>query len=121
MSLLPLASTLTLADLAPIGTVADLGSTILEGEVNAYFKPTMGAPTDPVSAAYFGASRGKFRMTYPFNEQATVVLGEVTLTDESSGQVSHYRAGDSWFVSKGTPVLWEIHSEAFIKHYLAAI
>jgi uncharacterized cupin superfamily protein len=50
-----------------------------------------------------------------------VVLGEVTLTDESSGQTSHYKAGDSWFVTKGTPILWHITSEAFIKHYLAAV
>ena len=31
------------------------------------------SPTDPVSAAYFGTTAGKFRMTYPFSEQATVV------------------------------------------------
>lgn len=67
------------------GTVADLGSTILEGEVKAFGKMTFGAPTDPVSSAYFGATQGKFRMEYPFNEQATVVTGEVILTEEATG------------------------------------
>jgi hypothetical protein len=121
MSLMSLSSSVSLSDLMPIGTVADLGSTILEGELKAYAKGTLGAPTDPVSAGYFGTTQGKFRMVYPFNEQATVVLGEVTLTDESTGVVTHYKAGDSWVVTKGTPILWDVRSEAFVKHYLAAV
>ena len=58
-------------------------------------------------------------MTYPFSEQATVVSGEVRLTDESTGQSTLYKAGDSWFVSKGTPVLWEVADGGFVKHYYA--
>ncbi|MCY1260584.1 hypothetical protein D9M68_119520 [compost metagenome] len=73
----------------------------------------------PVSSAYFGTTRGKFRMTYPFSEQATVVSGELLLTDESTGQTTRYKAGDSWFVTKGTPVLWEVLSDSFVKHYYA--
>lgn len=67
---------ITLDELDAWGSVADLGSEILEGEVKAFGKMTAGAPTDPVSAAYFGTTAGKFRMTYPFSEQATVVSGE---------------------------------------------
>ena len=69
----------------------------------------------------FGTTAGKFRMTYPFSEQATVVSGEVRLTDESTGQSTLYKAGDSWFVTKGTPVLWEVVSESFVKHYFAVV
>lgn len=110
-----------LSDLDAWGTVADLGSEILEGEVNAFGKMTFGAPTDPVSSAYFGTTQGKFRMVYPFAEQATVVTGEVLLTDESTGQTTRYKAGDSWFVTKGTPVLWEVVSDSFVKHYFAVV
>lgn len=110
---------ITLDELDAWGSVADLGSEILEGEVKAFGKMTAGAPTDPVSAAYFGTTAGKFRMTYPFSEQATVVSGEVRLTDESTGQSTLYKAGDSWFVSKGTPVLWEVADGGFVKHYYA--
>jgi hypothetical protein len=46
---------------------------------------TFGAPTDPVSSAYFGTTQGKFRMVYPFSEQATVVTGEVVLTRRIHG------------------------------------
>ncbi|BBT17909.1 cupin domain-containing protein [Metapseudomonas otitidis] len=119
MSLTPIKNGITLAELDAWGTVADLGSEILEGEVKAFGKMTAGAPTDPVSAAYFGTTAGKFRMTYPFNEQATVVSGEVILTDESTGQTTRFKAGDSWFVAKGTPVLWEVPGDGFVKHYYA--
>ncbi|WP_438284338.1 cupin domain-containing protein [Pseudomonas alabamensis] len=108
-----------LSELDAWGSVADLGSEILEGEVKAFGKMTYGGPDDPVSSAYFGTTRGTFRMVYPFNEQAVVVTGEVQLTDESTGQVTRYKAGDAWFVTKGTPVRWEILSESFVKHYFA--
>ncbi|NWE37669.1 cupin domain-containing protein, partial [Pseudomonas gingeri] len=105
MTLVTVKKDIQLSALDPWGTVADLGSTILEGEVRAFGKMTFGAPTDPVSSAYFGTTQGKFRMVYPFAEQAIVVTGEVVLTDESTGQSTRYKAGDSWFVTKGTPVL----------------
>jgi uncharacterized cupin superfamily protein len=108
-----------LSELDAWGTVADLGSEILEGEVKAFGKMTYGAPDDAVSSGYFGTTRGKFRMVYPFDEQAVIVSGEIQLTDESTGNVTRYKAGDAWFVTKGTPVLWEVLSESFVKHYLA--
>ncbi|MDH2432133.1 cupin domain-containing protein [Pokkaliibacter sp. MBI-7] len=111
----------TLAELDAWGSVTDLGSELLEGDVKAYGKMTFGGPTDAVSAGCFGATQGKFRMVYPFNEQATVLSGEVILTDESSGESRHYRAGDSWFVTKGTAVLWEVVSDSFVKHYFAVV
>ncbi|SDN61295.1 cupin domain-containing protein [Pseudomonas jinjuensis] len=119
MALINIKNGTNLDELDAWGTVADLGSEILEGELKCFGKMTFGAPTDPVSSAYFGTTRGKFRMTYPFSEQATVVSGELLLTDESTGQTTRYKAGDSWFVTKGTPVLWEVLSDSFVKHYYA--
>ncbi|KMT57178.1 cupin domain-containing protein [Pseudomonas fildesensis] len=121
MTLTTLKHNIQLSELDAWGTVADLGSEILEGEVRAFGKMTFGAPTDAVSSAYFGTTQGKFRMVYPFTEQATVVTGEVLLTDESTGQSTRYKVGDSWFVTKGTPVLWEVLSESFVKHYFAVV
>ena len=121
MPLTPIENDITLEQLDAWGTVADLGSEILEGEVKCFGKMTAGAPTDPVSSAYFGTTKGKFRMTYPFNEQATVVTGEVVLTDESTGQTTRFKTGDTWFVTKGTPVLWEVVSDSFVKHYYAVV
>nr|WP_253958805.1 cupin domain-containing protein [Paraburkholderia fungorum] len=102
--------------------MSDLGGQILEGgDVAAFGRMTHGAPTDPVSAAYFGTTKGKFRLVYPFSEQATVVEGEVRITDESTGETRSFKAGDSWFVAKGTSTVWEVVSDGFVKHYLAFV
>ncbi|QCW28526.1 cupin domain-containing protein [Lysobacter enzymogenes] len=119
MSMTPIERGLSIEALDPWGTVADLGSQPLEGEVRAYGRMTYGAPTDALSAGYFGATRGKFRLVYPFAEHAVVVAGEVALTDESTGTTTRYRAGDGWFVAKGTSTVWEILSDEFVKHYVA--
>ncbi|MBC3456974.1 cupin domain-containing protein [Pseudomonas mosselii] len=119
MTLTAVQKNVDISELVPWGTVADLGSVILEGEAKAFGKMTHGEPTDAVSSAYFGLTRGKFRMTYPFNEHAVVVTGSVQLTDESTGKVTRFDVGDTWFVQKGTPVLWEVLTDTFVKHYLA--
>ncbi len=109
-----------LANLDSWGTVADLGSEILEGEAKAFGRLDYGTPTAPISSGYFGVTKSKFRMVYPFNEHATVVEGKVTLTDESTGKSQTFETGDSWFMAKGTPILWNVQSDAFVKHYVAA-
>jgi uncharacterized protein len=119
MSIDKLSTTVSLQDMHAIGPVSNLGATILDGDVQAYALGTFGAPTDPVSAGYFAVTRGSFRMTYPFNEQATIVQGAVKLTDVASGIATIYRVGDSWFVSKGTEVQWEIEDDFCMKHFFA--
>lgn len=109
----------TVPELDPWGSVTNLGSEVLEGDVQCMGEMVYGAPTDPVSCAYFGVTRGKFRMTYPFNEHAVVVEGSVTLTDENTGTATIYSVGDSWFVEKGTPILWDVTSDRFVKNYFA--
>lgn len=106
-------------DLESWGSVADLGSEILEGECLASGKMVFGTPDAPVSCAYFAVSPGKFRMTYPFTEHAVVVEGKVTLTDENTGKTETYGPGDAWFIEKGTPVLWQVEEDRMVKNYLA--
>jgi hypothetical protein len=43
------------------------------------------------------------------------------LTDIATGVATIYRTGDSWFVTKGTEVLWEIEGELCMKHYFAVV
>jgi len=106
-------------DMQAIGTVSVLGATIEAGEAQAYAKGSFGAPDSAVSAGYFGVTRSVFRMTYPFNEQATVVEGSVRLTDLASGTSTVFSKGESWFVTQGSEVRWEILSEFFVKHFFA--
>lgn len=101
------------------GTVADLGSDILEGTGACFGKMVYGTPDAPLSCGYFAVVKGKFRMTYPFFEHAVVVEGSVTLTEEHTGKATTYGPGEGWFVEKGTTVLWEIHSDRFAKNYVA--
>ncbi|MCP1576262.1 hypothetical protein RB25_09490 [Herbaspirillum rubrisubalbicans] len=106
-------------DMQAIGPVSVLGATIEAGEAQAYATGTFGAPGDAVSAGYFGVTRSTFRMTYPFNEQATVAEGSVRLTDLATGNSLSFGKGDSWFVKQGSEILWEIQSDFFVKHFFA--
>lgn len=108
------------AALDPWGTVADLGSEILEGACAASGAMVHGAPDSPISCGYFACTKGTFRMVYPFNEHATVVSGTVTLTNEATGESQTYGVGDSWFIAKGTPILWRVETDSFTKNYMAA-
>lgn len=119
MSLTTIERDLSLDTLHALGSVSNLGSEVLQGDVQAYALGTFGDPGDAVTAGYFAATPGAFRMTYPFNEQAVVVQGSVTLTDVATGDVRRYGVGDSWFVTKGTEVIWKIEGGVFIKHYFA--
>lgn len=121
MSILSLSAAPSINHMSPIGSVENLGATVLQGPVDAYASGTFGGPTDPVSAGYFGVTKGVFKMVYPFNEQAVVVHGSVKLTDVASGQSQTYKSGDSWFVTQGTEVLWEVESDFFIKHFFAVV
>lgn len=102
------------------GSVAGLGSEILDGAVEAFGAITHGAPDAPLSAGYFGCTQGAFRMVYPFTEHAVVLEGEVTLLNEATGAAVTYRPGDAWMIEKGTPIRWTVHTQHFVKHYMAA-
>lgn len=120
MALTPLQQGTTIKELDSWGSLTGIGGEILEGgDIQAYGKMTHGAPTDAISAGYFGTGKGKYRLVYPFNEQATILQGEVRITDESTGESNLYRTGDSWFVTKGTSTVWEVLSDGYTKHYLS--
>lgn len=120
MALTPLQQGTTIKELDSWGSLTGIGGEILEGgDIQAYGKMTHGALTDAISAGYFGTGKGKYRLVYPFNEQATILQGEVRITDESTGESKLYRTGDSWFVTKGTSTVWEVLSDGYTKHYLS--
>lgn len=121
MMMLKISKDITLEQLDSWGTVIDLGSELVEGDGKAYGKFTLGNPELPSNGGYFGVTKSVFRMTYPFSEQATIVKGEVTLTNEDTGEKWTFKEGESWLVEKGTKVLWEVNSDYFIKHYFSVI
>ena len=64
----------------------------------------------PVSGGLYAATKGKYRVVYAFHEHATLLDGQLALTDETTGKTVIYGPGDSWIIAKGTPVIWDIRS-----------
>lgn len=86
-------------------------------DVYFYWRPTYGEPTDKVQAGYFATEKSIYSVTSHFTEQVVLIVGEVEITNENTGEKKLYKAGDAWFVEQGVPTLWDIKSEYFIKHY----
>ncbi|WP_411961064.1 cupin domain-containing protein [Pseudomonas mandelii] len=69
----------------------------------------------------FEVTKGRFCFTYPFSELATLIEGEIEITDESGNSVT-YEGGDgrSWFIRKGATVIWDVKSEKARKSFFSA-
>lgn len=53
---------------------------------------------------------------YPVHEMMTVISGALTLT-HPDGRVERFTKGDTFFIPKGAPVIWEI-TETLRKFYM---
>ncbi len=56
---------------------------------------------------------------YPVNEMMTILSGAVTLTNTTDNTHDTFVAGDTFFIAKGTPCIWEI-TETLRKYYFIA-
>ncbi|HZI06398.1 MAG TPA: cupin domain-containing protein, partial [Archangium sp.] len=56
----------------------------------------------------------------PFTEHATILEGEVTITD-SSGQSHDYKAGDSYLIRQGQVVRWEVKGKQVVKSFFNTV
>lgn len=119
--MLKIKKNMTLDELESWGSIVDFGSELIEGEAKVFGEFTVGNPDIPINGGYFGVTKGIYRMKYPFSEQATIVTGQITLTDEKTGEKWILKEGDSWVVEKDTELLWEVNTDFFIKHYFCAV
>ncbi len=101
------------------GSPEDIGATTIKGPIKVSGKFLIGAPDKPVFGGLYAATRGTYRVVYAFHEHATLLDGEVAITDEKSAETVIYGPGDSWIIAKGTAVTWEIRSEVIRKSYMA--
>lgn len=108
-------------ELTPWGTPERLGGVTLEGDVRISGHTVLGQGRGGVSGGWFAATRGRYRLIYPFHEHGTVVEGELALTSEATGDTAVYRPGDSWLIEKGESIIWEVLSERAVKHYLVCL
>jgi hypothetical protein len=106
--------TLDPSTFAPLGSPEALGGEVLEGT------PALSGRIDfsdrGMTAGIFKATTGIVRIVFPFSEHATILEGEVTLTDEA-GQSHTFKKGDSYFIRQGQIMLWEVKGEHVIKSF----
>lgn len=118
--MIPLLLSTTVPDLKAWGTPESMRGTTLAGDVRLSGLPILGDGRTELSAGWFAASRGRYRLVYPFHEHATLVEGSLALTSETTGETVLYAPGDSWVIAKGEPVIWDIRSDRAVKHYLVS-
>jgi len=119
--ILPFTLAMDRVDLDSWGAPEDIGATTLDGPIKVAGKLLFGTLQTPVSGGLYSATRGRYRVVYPFHEHATLLDGELAITDEETGQATVYGPGDSWIIAKGSAVIWEIRSDLIRKSYLAAM
>jgi uncharacterized cupin superfamily protein len=102
------------SQLVDLGPPEGLGGIVLEGD------PKISARIDYAEgnllAGVFQATRGKVLIYFPFTEHATILNGEVDLTDEW-GNSARLGAGDSYLITQGTIILWEVRGERVQKTF----
>ena len=103
-------------DLDVWGPPEKLSAVTLEGEPIMYGKPLYGTGEGPITDGVYEVTKGKFKVIYPFHEHATVLEGEVTLSDEAGNSVT-YGPGDSWFCHQGEVITWDVKSERLRKTF----
>lgn len=102
------------SELHDLGPPASLGGKVLQGTPKISGRIDFEA--DGMTAGIFEVTTGTYEVHFPFTEHATIIEGEVTLTDET-GKSHTYRPGDSYFIKQGQVVLWEIKSERVRKSF----
>lgn len=118
--MLALKAGVAVPELTAWGAPENMGGTTLAGEVQISGRTLLGNGRSRQSAGWYGATRGKFRLVYPFQEYATLAEGSLSLTNEATGETVRFEPGDSWIIPKGTPMIWEIHSYRAVKHFMVS-
>lgn len=102
-----------------LGPPEGLGGKVLEGKPEIFARVDYSA--NGMTAGLFMSTRGRIEVTFPFTEHATILEGEVVLTDPS-GQKHHYKPGDSYFIRQGAVVIWEVvKGERVIKSFFNVV
>ncbi len=92
----------------PWPSLADSGANILSGDPQQSGRLDFGTFDGPLMSGVWECTPGKFEISYPWGELATILKGSITVTD-SDGRAVTYAPGDSFFVAQGQRVTWEIH------------
>ena len=101
-----------------LGPAEGLGGRVLEGEPKIFAR--LDYLKGPTAAGLFKATTGRIEVTFPFTEHATILQGQVTITD-STGQSHLYKPGDSYFVRQGQVIIWDVKDKQVIKSFFNVV
>jgi uncharacterized cupin superfamily protein len=102
------------SQLFDLGPPEGLGGIVLDGDPK--ISARVDYAEDNLLAGVFQATRGTVLIYFPFTEHATILNGEVELTD-LWGNSAHLGAGDSYFITQGSIILWEVRGERVQKTF----
>ena len=94
----------------------DLGAEIVSGNPQQRERLDYGSPESPLMVGVWECTQGSFTLTYTFNELATILEGNITITFPD-GSEHNYGPGDTHFAQKGDTATWTIHSEKVRKSF----
>ncbi|QRN96545.1 DUF861 domain-containing protein [Archangium violaceum] len=97
-----------------LGPPEVLGGRVLEGNPQLFAR--IDHSRNGTTAGLFKATKGKIRVTFPFTEHATILEGQVTITDHT-GKSHTFKEGDSYFIRQGQVVIWEVKGKQVIKSF----
>jgi len=103
-----------LSTLVALGPPEALGGQVLTGSPQLYGR--FDFQQGNMMGGLFMATTGMIRVTFPFTEHATILEGEVTLTDET-GKTQTFKAGDSYFIRQGSVILWDVKGAYVVKSF----
>ncbi len=100
--------------LVDLGAPEGLGGKVLNGSPK--ISARIDFNKDGMMGGIFEATTGTVEIHFPFTEHATILEGEVTITD-ASGASHTYRPGDSYLIEQGQVVIWEVQGERVRKSF----
>jgi uncharacterized cupin superfamily protein len=103
-----------ISQLVSLGPPDGLGGKVLEGKPEIFARVDFSA--NGMTAGLFMSTRGRIEVTFPFTEHATILEGEVTLTDQA-GKSHNYKPGDTYFIKQGAVIIWDVKSDRVIKSF----
>ncbi len=103
------------------GDPEQAGATSLGGPMKVGGKVVFGSLAGPVHGGLYEATRGRFRVRYPYHEHSTVREGILAITDEATGTTIEYGPGDSWIIAKDAPIIWDVRTDKVLVSFLAAM
>ncbi|QRK13566.1 DUF861 domain-containing protein [Archangium violaceum] len=101
-----------------LGPPEALGGRVLEGDPRIFARVDYSA--NGVTAGLFKATTGTLEVAFPFTEHATILEGEVTITD-GTGQSHSFKPGDSYFIRQGQVIVWEVKDKQVIKSFFNTV